>query len=237
IVSVIPPRTWSAASGPSGSDPEPRTPAVPAPPPPFPPRCTRIPAYFRSSCTAGECSARHPPPIIASLFRRSWFPEGFLHHRNQMLHPKWFLDARRPAFCQKCLRIAVRRVAADQYDSRLKFWPVFLDPGVHFRPVHRSWHSNVRNHTREPPIRKPLQPLRPRRRIYHSISLAFERRSQKRDYRRLILDQQDWRAGRLRGLDAHRPGSFAAAAASAPSVATGIRTTNVLPASPSLLQH
>ena len=63
------------------------------------------------------CSAHHPPPVIEFSDRRSWFPEGFLHNRHQLLYTKRLLDARRPALRQQRLRLAVRRVTADQNDA------------------------------------------------------------------------------------------------------------------------
>src|SRR5260370_16884764 len=106
-------------------------------------------AYCRSSCPSGECFARHPRPVNVFSVRRSWFPEGSLHNGQQLLYAKGFFDARRPALCQKGLRLAVGGVSADQDNARAHLLTILWNPRMHFAPVYFSgltkftYHSTI----------------------------------------------------------------------------------------------
>ncbi len=62
------------------------------------------------------------------------------------MYTERLLDARSPAARQQRLCLAVGRISADKNDFRPQLWPVFLDPIMYFRPVHRARHANVRDH-------------------------------------------------------------------------------------------
>ena len=78
------------------------------------------------------------------------------------MYTERLLDARRPAARQQRLCLAVGRISADKNDLRPQLWPVFLDPVMYFRPIHRARHANVGDHPAIFSASELLQTLRAR---------------------------------------------------------------------------
>src|SRR5215469_137356 len=105
---------------------------------------------------------------------------------------------------------------------------------MHVSTVDIARHTNVGDYSGIRFSREFMKSFRTRRNLHNAVTFAFEGSTNKCADRWFIFDKQN---GCESGIGArHRPPS-AAAAAKADSEAMGMRTTKVLPVSPSLFQH